>query len=305
MNKTIIHIGYPKTGTTWFQKNFYPKIEGSCFLNRKIMCEHIIFKDVFDFNPIIIKEKLDKISNDQRVLICEELLLGGLDIGYGSGEFIVQNAKRLKELFGNSTVVIFIRNQQSILESSYSQYIKSGGTYSVKKYIGLKGRFNRQFQNYHLFNPRLYNYYNIIKMYSDFFGKENVHVFFYEDFERNPVQFIDDFCIHFCLKRNEKININQKENARLSSFLVSFLRFLNLFTRRNTPFKNYIIDLPRFYSLLIFITYYLSKSKIMNRFPFRFNKFTKVWINNYYKSSNGLLQKFVDPQKLKDYGYPL
>ena len=33
--KVLLHIGYPKTGTTWFQKRFYPNVENYKYYERE------------------------------------------------------------------------------------------------------------------------------------------------------------------------------------------------------------------------------------------------------------------------------
>ncbi|BDX37704.1 hypothetical protein CYCD_10590 [Tenuifilaceae bacterium CYCD] len=305
MDNPIIHIGYPRTATTWFQKVFYPKLKNIYFIDRNTLSDHLIFKDALRFNPFETKKYFIEQSLGKRIFICEELLLGGLDIGYGSGEFILQTANKVKSVIGDAEIVVFIRNQHDVLESAYSQYIKSGGTYSVEKYLGLGERFNRRFQNYHLFNPILFDYTNIINLYVNLYGKENVYVFLYEDFCSNPNHFIDNYCLKFNIPKSESFDVEKRKNIRLTSTSVFVLRFLNHFTQRNTPFKNYFTKCPSLYPYLILLSNRVDKLKFAQRKPFRFKDDIHVWIEDYYKDKNRLLAEYLDIKKLKEYKYPL
>ena len=35
--RPIVHIGHHKTGTTWFQKKFYPRVSGYRFIPRELV----------------------------------------------------------------------------------------------------------------------------------------------------------------------------------------------------------------------------------------------------------------------------
>lgn len=305
MSRPIIHIGYPKTATTWFQKVFYPSLKDVFYINRDLISDQLIFPDVFSYSPQNTAKLFSEHSQHRRLVICEELLLGGLDIGYGSGEFISQMANRLKNTFPDAEIVIFIRNQHSVLESAYSHYIKSGGTYSVRKYLGLEGRFKLKFQNHHLFNPAFFNYADVINLYTDLFGRDRIRVFLYEDFRNNPEKFLLNYGEALNLKMPNNVDFGIIENARLTRISVILLRFLNHFTQRNTPFKNYFTKCPSLYPYLILLSNRVDKLKFAQRKPFRFNDDIHVWIEDYYKDKNRLLAEYVDIKKLKEYKYPL
>ncbi|MGE0077762.1 MAG: hypothetical protein AB7S48_07885 [Bacteroidales bacterium] len=305
MEKPILHIGYPKTATTWFQKVFYFSLKDVFYVMRDFISDQLIFPDVFSYNSAETSKLLNNRSDNKRLVICEELLLGGLDIGYGSGEFISQMANRLKNTFHDAEIVIFIRNQHTILESAYSHYIKSGGTYSVKKYLGLDDRLKLKFQNHHLFNPALFNYIDVINLYSDLFGRNSVHVFLYEDFKSFPELFMSNYCSELSLKIPETVDFKIKENVCLTNTSINMLRFLNHFTQRNTPFKNYIIKCSFLYPYLISFSNRLDRLKIVQKKPFRFSDDIHAWIEDYYRDKNRMLREYVDERNLKEYNYPI
>lgn len=305
MKSTILHIGFPKTANKWFQKFFYPLVEDLYMAEREDLSRFLLFNDIFEFDPHKLQNELLNKAKNKRVILCEDLILGGLDVHYGSGEYLYLNAQKLKKTFKNVDVVILVRNQHCALESAYSHYIKMGGTYSINKYLGLGQRFRNKYQNYHFFNPAIFRYYSVIKLYVELFGRENVHVFLYEDLLNDPDSFMDRFCNEIKVKKANEIKFHIKENSRLSSIALLVARFLNRFTHRNTLFKNYLLRWNFLYPYIISICKHIDSFEFIRRRRFGFDREMHEWIADYYKDSNRQLVEFVDPQKLKDYGYPL
>lgn len=302
---TIIHVGYPKTATKWFQGKFYPFSENALCIDRDWLTDTIIYPDIFNFDPQSAYGNVFKLSGGKQIIICDELLLGGLDIGYGSGEFIEHIANRLYGTFRNSKIVIFIRNQHTITESIYSHYIKSGGTYSVKKFLGYSKRLGKHFMNYHLFNPAYLYYSNIVGLYSGIFGKDNVYVYLYEDFATDPKLFLEKFCGDLNIVKPNGLDYNVRLNVKFSGISVRFMRFFNYFTNRNTPFKNYFVGFPGLYPVLISTCNYIDNQKLFRFKPFRLSDSTHRWIDETYRNENQKLKGYVDIEKLRQYGYPL
>ena len=273
--------------------------------DRDDLSNFLLFNDIFEFNPQNLQRELLNKAKNQRLILCEDLILGGLDVHYGSGEYLYLNAQKLRKTFENVDIVILVRNQHFALESAYSHYIKMGGTYSVKKYLGLGPRFRHKYQNYHFFSPSIFRYYSIIKLYVELFGKENVHVFLYEDLLNEPESFMDRFCNKINVDKPKEINFSVKENSRLSSTALFTARFLNRFTCRNTLFKNYLLGLNFLYPYIISTGKHIDNFEFIRKRSFGFDRRTHEWIADYYKDSNRLLAEYVDLQKLKEYGYPL
>ncbi|MDI3527886.1 MAG: hypothetical protein PWR03_2070 [Tenuifilum sp.] len=301
MSKTILHIGFPKTATTWFQQTFYPNIKNAYFLSRDFVFDNIAFQDIFSFNHQEIKNKIKQISGDKRVLICDEIFLGGLDIGFGNGEFFELMAKRLYLLFPDAEIVFFIRNQHAALESAYSHYIMSGGTYSAKRYLGIKRLYRKPFMGYHLFNPKVYEYDKVIGTYVTLYGVDKVHIYLFEEFEKDPSEFIKHYCEDLQIDLNEKISPNRL-NKRLSSISLQKQRFLNRFTLGNTPYKQYFFNIPRLYNFSRSLTKYIDSFFSLPKF--QFSKDIHNWIEKRFKDSNQNLSTWIDADRLKHWGYP-
>lgn len=299
----ILHIGYPKTATKWFQKKFYPNLNEIIFVKRREVFDWLAFRNMLDYSPSKTIEYFTGIAKKTRLVICDEIILGGLDIGFGSGEYVCMMANRLKETFGEASIVIFIRNQHEALVSAYSHYIKSGGTCSARKFLGISRRHMPPFIDYHLFNPDMFQYNQIIGLYDSLFGRENVHVYLYEDFSKNPEGFIESFCKDLNLTINHELDYNP-QNVRFSKRSAVIMRFFNHFTSKNTIFKHYIVSIPRLYQVLISATGKLDRANPGLQ-PLAFSSDIHSWIDERFRLGNRQLSAWVDMNKLEEYGYPL
>jgi len=302
MKSSILHIGYPKTATKWFQKEFYPKTPDTYLVKRDDIFSRLAFQDTYSYSPSGFLSWLNGVAGSSRVVICDEILVGGLDIGFGNGEFAMLMSERLHGVLPDSQVVIFIRNQHDALESAYSHYIMAGGTYSPSRFLGIKPMFSKPFMGYHLFNPKLFEYSKLIERYTTLFGKDRVHVFLYEDFAENPAQFIAHLCSKLQLEIPENLSY-ARVNRRYSWLALQKQRFLNRFTRGNTPFKQYFLNIPGLYRYSRQMT--LAIDRYISLPGFKFGKKVHSWIESRFSESNQSLSQWVAREKLMHWNYPL
>ena len=307
-NHPIIHIGFPKTGTTWFQKQLYPKIEDAYFFSREELVMYLINIDVFTFCPEKARAQLEKLADNKRIIICEELLVGGLDIPYGLGEFIKLMADRIYAVFPDGEIVIFTRNQEEILASAYFQHIRSGGTFSVAKYINSAKTFNTFFKNHLLYSLDFFRFDITIGYYEKLFTKNCVSVYLYEDFDSETESFLNSYLKDFNLNAIGTIEYKTIENQRFSKPLIISMRFFNHFYMKNTIRKNYWINIPILYPLFLQIHLRINRWKVFSNWRSNSSILGKKRIQvirTFYKSSNHNLGAVVDIHKLEKYSYPL
>jgi hypothetical protein len=278
MRNVILHVGYPKTATTWFQKEFYPKVENFRYFKRKE------FKTFFKKDEDFLKFVKQKYSFYD-FIICEEHLIMRRDIEAKDEDIVKIKAERLKQAFdfANVTIVIFIRNQIDILESAYSESIKQGDTKSLNEYLDNLIKSGKIEQ---------WDYYSQIKIYRDYFGKSNVKVFLYEDFKNNNVDFLQNYIDELKLDINIKeINI-ENINKSIHIYLIPLIILLNkvqkvLGKKRNTFFvKMYM----RINNRLYFNKKEISQS--MKKYIWQF----------FLESNRKLISEFG--LNLKKYNYP-
>ncbi|GGA24450.1 hypothetical protein [Okeania sp. KiyG1] len=134
MTRTFIHVGLPKTATTFLQDKIFPRLNNTTLISRPYTQQSKTFNqlqyaDDCYYDPEEIKKEIGKIAAS-KILISDEIFCGtNLTI---NRTLIV---RRLKQAFPQAEIIIFLRGQQSLLMSSYNQAVKMGYTGNIKKYI--------------------------------------------------------------------------------------------------------------------------------------------------------------------------
>jgi hypothetical protein len=290
MNSPLIHIGYPKSGTTWFQRNFYPNVRNAGYIPRKDVQDHIIRPYAIGYDAAESVRFFDQ-WKDNAIIICEELLLASVRSGGFNGFVTKEIGHRLKSIFPRASIVIFIRNQIDLIASAYGQYIKGGGRESIDEYLfHSKARF---YVDLFQFSFKYLEYDRMLSFYQGLFG-DHLYIFPFERFTRNRLGFLADFTKKFQLDIDlEELDLEPK-NKRLN--IPSYTRWRN---RLRIPAKLSMSNITggRLDHELIF-TKRKSPEEILG------HKNTD-YILQYYKESN---QKLIDSFGLKDigeFGYPL
>lgn len=301
MSQQLIHIGYPKAASTWLKENCFPLSNKFQLIKGDVIVDQIIRPNALSFNPHQHKVFFDT-NYDDNIIISESMLSGSLVMAGNNGVYTKEICSRLKAIFPDAQIIIFIRNQPDIIASSYLEYIKKGGSYNINRYlwrtINIPLEFRLEFFEYNL----------VIDLYNKLFGKSNVHVFCYEHFAEDPVNFMTKLNIRFNLDIPlEHVDLTTK-NYAFQQNLYPIVRFLNHFTRKGVFLKRYIVDLPypRNFSNKLFGK--LNELKIFGGKP----DMSKVLgsrnlsiINQYYKKSNQKLIGMLKLNNLKELGYPL
>lgn len=227
-SKALIHIGYHKTGTSFLQKRIfesYPSVFHR--VRQTAIRDHLITPSPFLF------------SEASAIQFCqEEMNYSDALYAVFSNEFLSSNphgadshskyvADRLKACMPDSQILIVIREQASMVYSSYAQYLRARGSYGIRDYIysPIDGRFRLDHLQYH----------HLIGYYFDLFGKRNVLVLPYELLKASPVEFLEK--LFAFLDIDELLNsINfdarEKVNQALSPCQLLLKRYMNPFIER-------------------------------------------------------------------------
>ena len=302
---TYLHIGYPKTGTTWFQKNFFPEVENFSLVNREDIVDNLVHCDALNFDPTKVRGFMNSKYSSNRILSLEGFL--GTTHNFGlNGYLSKEHANRLKEVFPDATIILFIRKQHDIISSFYYQYITGGGTYSINKY--LNNKYFRGLNGLPLFSYRFFEYDKILDYYNNLFPNGKVDVFLYEEFRENPKLFLKNFCKKYIFNVDlEKIDYSYQKQ-RLRKGLKNLYRFANLFTSRKMLNKYYLINLPYWYDIYKPFFRDLNEKKIFGNRPNSWQILGKknyTFISNYYKETNNRLIKEFNLQGIRKYDYPI
>ena len=95
MPRPIVHIGYHKTATTWFQKNFYPLVRNARFVARDRVRAAFLEIGAFHFDAEAARAALG-VEAGESVILCEEGLSGYLHNGGLGGHLSRSVAERIE-----------------------------------------------------------------------------------------------------------------------------------------------------------------------------------------------------------------
>lgn len=230
----IIHIGWHKTGTTSIQallwdngnnlirenKTYYPT-EGLAGRAHHYMAWAIKGQkkspwgklDSID-GKLLAKQAIEsaKINN------CNKII-------YSSEEFCTFTEKdilKLKEIlngeYSNIKIVVYLRRQDLLIESSYNSEVKWWGS-----------RLNLSFQEYVKSKTPFHKYDEVIDLWASAFGLENITVRLYDstDMPKNDVRL--DFCNVAGINPNSLVFENRRINSSLGAKGLATLKILNKF----------------------------------------------------------------------------
>lgn len=292
----LIHIGYPKTATTWLQDIFFPNVKNFRFVNWREANRLILNSDCFAFNPKNVKDELHIAGCN--LLISSEFFSTAINSGFNYGYFSYGISHKLNRAFPDATIIIFIRRQQSLIPSAYQQYVKNGGTYSFKRWFYSGEVFNFE----HLIYSRL------IEHYINHFGEKQVKVFLFEDFRRNNRKFMENFCQQFGMVVDwDKIDFNPT-NRGLRLLILPMLKVLNHFYKKPVGRKRFICHIPGLTAVGRGVIKYLNPMPIFGRYLNEDDFLRKKdleYIKNFYSQHNRELLKYFDRQKLDEHEYYL
>lgn len=290
----IIHIGYPKTGTTWFANNFYNRIKQVNFIPPERILNDILSSDYSKIRNQVASDKLN--------IIADPEFSGVIKFNWKNGSYRKEISEKLAHLFPNAKIILFIRNQIDFLTSAYVYYIRKGGTLSPIEI--LNSMLNHTFP----VSLEYLEYDKIIRIYQNLFGEKNVYIFVYEDFFEDNTNFITKFITTFNLDIEPDAISFIPKNEKLRNHLLSFIKFSNKFTKMEVQNKNYIFHIPGLYKLINANYHFFNQFKIFGEKPFNeelFDAETTALINNYFRESNQILFREMNLKSMEQHKYPL
>ncbi|MCB9185945.1 MAG: sulfotransferase [Flavobacteriales bacterium] len=234
---TRIHIGFPKTGSTFLQQylNAHPNVVYS-------------YDELDDYKRTGMLDIRQRaiLDGQVRVISGEQLSLwaGGLieedpesdRLNYDGKKQQKYVAETLMHSAPNAKVLIVLRSPRSLLVSVYSQYISKGGSEEFEPFLNRLG----------VKICRLYDYQYTIELYQSLFGSENVLVLPFELLDTDTSQFlsvIEEFfeLEHFDFNRskiNRSIPVEFLSTFRMTSKVLT--KVSKILPIQNQLFENYL-----------------------------------------------------------------
>jgi len=254
MQACFIHIGLPKSGSTFLQHFFKenPEIEYDnqsfeSFRKTTIMPEQPVNMPHDKAIHVVSNEKFVIPINLFEVYFKQQKV-SDLDAKR------TRIAQKLKEFYPNAKIILITREFRSLLQSSYKEYVIKSGTKNFHDFL----------VDYHDFLLEIYDLDNIYEIYSDTFGKENIIVFSFEELAKNPLAFLSHFQQSWQL---HNFDFSEKRiNPSLPTFFLAPIRNLSKiafwFIRRMPKSKQQILHLYYIRSLQILKDRLLYKIKL-------------------------------------------
>lgn len=169
----LLHPGYHKTGTTWYQHTlFKPRYGYQWVMTHEEMFGHIVKPHGLAFDPeplrSMVAERRAQCAPGLVALASSEPLSG--NPFYGARESDVY-AQRLKQIAPDARILLTIREQMRALTSVYMQYLSRAGTVPAEEFFA-----DDPVIGYFAFDPVHYEYHRLVSLYCDLFGPESVLV---------------------------------------------------------------------------------------------------------------------------------
>jgi hypothetical protein len=303
--RPIVHIGYHKTATTWFQRSVYPHATSHRWIPRARVQAALLDPSGMGFDPERARALLMEGDDGRPPILCEENLSGYIHNGGLHGFLPPVMAERIRAVFPDARIVIFVRSQVSMIGACYMQYVRGGGTHGVHRYLFpslyLRGAYAQPFKV-----PRFsfdhFEYDRLVERYDSLFGRDNVHVYPFEAL-RDQQAMLARIEADLELRLDRARVAFDRPNASWSGALLPAARFLNHFTARTVEDKDRVLHIPGFYLLRAGALNALSRI-YRRRGPTKLlGGALERWIESRFAASNARLRA-LRPGLLPDGLYP-
>lgn len=185
MQTIYLHVGYHKTATTFMQQSIFPNLKNVQYIDLfQVMkyLKQLRLNNLSDHQIKSIRAHFQSFNKEKPLLISYE----GLSGSPFAPKKVKQQSTTLKDLrrvFPSSHfdvhVIVGLREQADLLTSIYIQHVHQGGVMDAAEFMEYCKK-NGSLSNYH------YDVY--LKHIESLFGRNNLHVMFFEEFKAHPTK---------------------------------------------------------------------------------------------------------------------
>ena len=223
----LIHIGYPKTASTWLQQTLFNSAEAgfesplsvlqikeAFFMVNEYMFSSAQTNTQFenDINAVLDRGNIPVIS--------DEWFSGNQVTAEYQGRIM---ADRLHDTFPDALILIVLREQKSMILSSYREFVKTGGSFPIEEYTG-QGAFREGFNPVCRLDHLKYDL--MIEYFQQKFGKDRVVVMPHELLWSDPEEFYNRLCERCGARGNFRVRESAQNVGVLGAELI-LRRMLN------------------------------------------------------------------------------
>jgi hypothetical protein len=220
----IVHIGYPKTASSWLQQVVFPRLRGVASLWDDPVARQLVgalahAPDAeYDPEPLRALLAARELEDDRPQLLSEELLSGTVFHDPGSW---IRTLERLRHVVPAARILVFTRRQSEMLAALYAQYVLDGGYRSGRDFLADRHLEGWSWEWRHLEYDRL------VGSYAKAFGDELVRVLPYEFLRARPEQCLAEVAA-FCGADGYAAGVSGgRVNRSLSPRSLALLRHAN------------------------------------------------------------------------------
>jgi len=324
----LIHIGFPKTATTFLQKNifsnsdynFIPITDSIVRNNKKLYEGRFKIKGFAGYfltennggrflspyqnrtkeihKEIKLFQEIQDYKKNKICVLSNERLCGPAHAGFSDSKDICD---RIHDAFPKAKILITIREQREMINSLYFQYLTTGGRGKIRQYL------HEKFHDYgtSAFRPSSLNYNEMVQYYSQKFGSSNVLILPFELLKENNNDFFDRLYKFLSIEKPKlEISSMRKENVTKSRYLRYKLRHLFFLFHPGLDIKS---PLPNryLYQILTILTHQLSKvvpKKLEVNFEKKVEEEIEIFCKNRYTKPNDELKNLIN-MDLEKYNY--
>lgn len=246
-DRPIVHIGYHKTASTWFQRQFYPNVRNARYIPQLDVIRAFKRHNVLGGDKAALRQALGG-SGTPHAIVCDETLCGAFRERHLQGVNTWAAAHVLADVMPDADIVIFLRAQPEMMAATYIEYVRSGGIKSPSAYFGLENNEIQSLQAAMSDKTDLshFEYDRFLSIYDNLYSNNRIHVFLYEDFKENSF----DFLVRFSSKLKFDVNLENidmaAENKSYRSSTLYLARMMNHFGQGDNGYT-VPINIPGFF----------------------------------------------------------
>lgn len=189
----LLHVGLHKTGTKFFQHKVFPNLKKDQIIYNPPKLTQLVVDlikakehDVDLVLKEINKEKADIEKNNlvKKVLISREVMSGDLFTFYKDYK---RHYTRLHKGLSEAKIIMTLRYQTDWIVSCYRETLHEHHYQTIKQFLG----FERGEKKFVKANYKNLDYSGILRQIKSLFGIKNVSIFFYEDFRKDKIKFLN------------------------------------------------------------------------------------------------------------------
>lgn len=308
----LIHIGYHKTGSTYMQEHMFPTSQHIICPRRPEVKDNLLRHSSLDFSPVALREWGESLCSQEPdknwLVLSDEEISGHIHSAGGGGYVAKELADRLHRAFPEAHILIMIRNQSDLIESSYKQYVKEGGTFSLQAYLNAESLM-ASYHRYPQFAYRHLEYDSLIEYYQSLFTRDRVHVYAYETMRGQSKEFFEKLCrdVGIPISDSDHDRTNSTSNPSLSRLTVCLARLTNRFYGRDPINRRCIIHIPGWQQAWRRFYHWIDRFKFVKKWDARspfISGEKQTDIENRYSQSNRRTAELTGID-LKSLGYPI